>query len=297
MASAAIKLFETAIGFISDGSYEATIGYLCKISVEQLEQLDFTELVNSDMRSNKETVNWLLDIESGLSNELKEALFNAYAYRFNLKEKLQLMERTRFSDAELGTLMHKTRDGLSKVASKLGDFINPFQPSEVDALSNYETHEFNPHTNSPQLEIDDTMHGLDKPLFISNPPLLKGTAESAGHDLPSDEDVVIPAHKSITVDSGVRISIPSGYHVEVKARSGLRFRYGVTAFNGVIDSDYSGTIKVCMQNDSDEDYLVRKGDRIGQLVIYKDYSFSNCIVPTRVDDVTPIHAGFGSTGV
>lgn len=119
------------------------------------------------------------------------------------------------------------------------------------------------------------------------------TAWAAGWDVRAIRPVVIPANGSATVSTGVHTEFPADTVCFVKGRSGLAFKHGVVAFQGTIDSDYRGEIKVLLHNSGCTDFHVSEGDRVAQLVFL-------ALAPHDVDGVT-VHAvrgegGFGSTG-
>jgi len=94
------------------------------------------------------------------------------------------------------------------------------------------------------------------------------TPGSAGFDLCSAEEAVLPAHGFAAVNTGVAIELPEGTEAQVRPRSGLAARHGIGVLNspGTIDSDYRGQIRVVLFNASDQDYRISRGDRIAQLV-------------------------------
>jgi len=247
---------------VMQGDYSA-YDALNNLNSQQLEELDIDCIVNEDNRSNKEIINWLIDIRETYNQHVVDELRGRYFNRFNLYEKTRLCDNEKYSYEQLTTVQHKYRDR-----------DNNINMSALPSMS--------------EIHKDKST-----PIMISEPALARGTTGSAGHDLPSGEEKVIPANGTVSVDTGVVIYVPNGYHAEVKARSGLRFKHKVTAFNGVIDSDYRGTIKVNLVNESDTDFEVKKGDRIAQLVIYKNYQFDNSFIL----DQSGNHAGFGSTGM
>ena len=124
------------------------------------------------------------------------------------------------------------------------------------------------------------------------------TSGSSGADLRAcvDQPVVIAPGQRSAVSTGVRLEIPVGYEGQVRPRSGLAARHGVTILNapGTIDSDYRGEVKVIMVNLSDEPYTISPGDRIAQLVIAPVQQ-----VVYAAADLTESErgeGGFGSTG-
>lgn len=117
----------------------------------------------------------------------------------------------------------------------------------------------------------------------------------AGADVASMIDVVIPAHGAIKIPLGFGIELPDGYQAIVQPRSGLASR-GIIANIAPIDSGYTGEIHALMTNCTDEDFIVEKGDRIGQLVIIPiilaTYTYDENVFSHKRGN-----AGFGSTGV
>lgn len=95
------------------------------------------------------------------------------------------------------------------------------------------------------------------------------TAGAAGMDVVSAEDVVLGARQRHAVATGLRMAIPQGFEIQVRPRSGLALKHGITVPNspGTIDSDYRGELKVILINHGDEDFKVMRGDRIAQLVV------------------------------
>lgn len=125
-----------------------------------------------------------------------------------------------------------------------------------------------------------------------------GSAEAAGADVRSAIDICVPSGEARLVDTGIDCVIPSGYEIQVRPRSGLALKKGITVLNspGTIDSDYSGPLGVILYNTSNKDFQVNAGDRIAQLVVAPvikvNYSFTN-----TKRDTERSSAGFGSTGV
>ena len=97
------------------------------------------------------------------------------------------------------------------------------------------------------------------------------TDGASGMDLIANENVVIEPHAWALVGTGLYLEIPEGYEGQIRPRSSLALKYGLTVLNtpGTIDSDYRGEIKVILINHGNEAMLVRKGDRIAQLVFAK----------------------------
>lgn len=120
----------------------------------------------------------------------------------------------------------------------------------------------------------------------------------AGMDIRSVDDLVISVGKRALVKTGLVVNLPLGYEAQVRPRSGLALKQGVTVLNtpGTIDAGYRGEIGVILINLGENDFEVKKGDRIAQLVIAP--VTQPTIVETTDVDVTDRGAGgFGSTGV
>ena len=100
-----------------------------------------------------------------------------------------------------------------------------------------------------------------------------------------------------TIPTGIAVSIPEGFEVQVRPRSGLAFNHGIGIVNspGTIDADYRGEIKIGMINWGDKPYVIRRGDRIAQLVVQKIFRARFEIVDT-LDDTVRDDGGFGHTG-
>lgn len=127
------------------------------------------------------------------------------------------------------------------------------------------------------------------------------TADAAGMDLraavPVDEPMVLKPGGRAAVPTGLAIAIPSGFEGQVRPRSGLALKSGITQVNtpGTIDADYRGELKVILINLGEEDFTVRRGDRIGQLIIAPVIQARWAEVAT-LDETARGAGGFGSTG-
>ena len=127
------------------------------------------------------------------------------------------------------------------------------------------------------------------------------TAQAAGMDLraavPEDEPFVLRPGSRHPIPTGLAFALPPGFEGQVRPRSGLAARHGVTCLNtpGTIDADYRGEVKVILINLGEEDFVIRRGERIAQLVIAP-------VVQAAWAEVTSLEAtargagGFGSTG-
>jgi dUTP pyrophosphatase len=117
-----------------------------------------------------------------------------------------------------------------------------------------------------------------------------------GYDIYAVEDTIIPAHSTMTVPIGLDIGyIEKGYWIRIESRSGMFFRNGITAFQGVIDCSYRGKLGASLINNTDVSYQVKTGDRIAQLVVYKLLEPTISWAETK-DETTRGDKGFGSSG-
>ncbi|MCX8023026.1 MAG: dUTP diphosphatase [Syntrophorhabdaceae bacterium] len=126
------------------------------------------------------------------------------------------------------------------------------------------------------------------------------TTFASGMDLFAfiEEPVTIRPMERVLIPTGIRIGIPEGYEAEIRPRSGLAYRYGITVLNtpGTIDSDYRGEVKVLLINLGEEPYTVKKGDRIAQIIFKQTLSVEWSITENLPDTIRG-EGGFGSTGV
>lgn len=125
------------------------------------------------------------------------------------------------------------------------------------------------------------------------------TSGAAGIDVRANikEAVVLKSLDRALIPTGIKMSIPEGYEVQVRPRSGLALKYGITMLNspGTIDSDYRGEIKVIVVNLSKDDYTIEPQERIAQLVLNKVGQIDFEIVDS-LDETTRGEGGFGHTG-
>ncbi|NCD04586.1 MAG: dUTP diphosphatase [Spirochaetia bacterium] len=126
------------------------------------------------------------------------------------------------------------------------------------------------------------------------------TALSAGSDISaklSKPFVLKPGDYSL-IPTGLKIALPPGYEAQVRPRSGLAAKYGVTVLNspGTIDADYRGEVKVILINHGKNDFIINNGDRIAQFVIAPIVN-TTFIEVDELDDTDRGEGGFGSTGV
>ena len=125
------------------------------------------------------------------------------------------------------------------------------------------------------------------------------TAGAAGADVRAVEDAVLMNGERLLVRTGLGCDIPAGWELQVRPRSGLAFKNGITVLNapGTIDSDYTGELCVLLMNHSDRMFMINAGDRIAQIVVAPvtqgDFTWSAEASRTTGRDA----AGFGSSGV
>lgn len=121
---------------------------------------------------------------------------------------------------------------------------------------------------------------------------------AAGMDICAAESIVLRTSRRAAIATGFAFAIPEGYEIQVRPRSGLAYKNGLTVLNtpGTIDSDYRGEIKVILVNLGDEDFQITKGDRIAQIVA-APVQRANMQEVDDLDDTARGSGGFGSTGV
>jgi dUTP pyrophosphatase len=123
------------------------------------------------------------------------------------------------------------------------------------------------------------------------------TAGAAGMDVVAAEDVRLAPGARHAVATGFAVAIPEGYEIQVRPRSGLALKHGVTCLNtpGTVDSDYRGEVKVILANLGSESFDVKRGDRIAQLVP-AIVTRATLTETTSLDETARGTGGFGSTG-
>jgi dUTP pyrophosphatase len=126
------------------------------------------------------------------------------------------------------------------------------------------------------------------------------TPQSAGLDLRAnlEESITLKPLERRLIPTGLHIALPDGYEAQVRPRSGLAYKKGVTVLNapGTIDADYRGDIGVILINMSNENFVVENGERVAQLVIAK-YDQAEWNLVTELSETNRGEGGFGSTGV
>lgn len=125
------------------------------------------------------------------------------------------------------------------------------------------------------------------------------TQGSSGLDIRAavDSMLTISAGKVGLVPTNIRVEIPEGFEIQMRPRSGLAAKYGIGILNspGTIDSDYRGEIKVILFNFGNEDFIIKRGDRIAQMVITKIFR-ANFIESNALNESKRNDGGFGHTG-
>lgn len=125
------------------------------------------------------------------------------------------------------------------------------------------------------------------------------TEHSAGMDLRAnlDEPITLKPLQRALVPTGLYIALPEGHEAQIRPRSGLAFKHGISIVNspGTIDADYRGEIKVLLINLSDQDFVVEGGERIAQMVVAK-YERIQWIEAETLSETDRGSGGYGSTG-
>ena len=126
------------------------------------------------------------------------------------------------------------------------------------------------------------------------------TPQSAGMDLRANLDAPITLHpmERRLIPTGLHIALPEGYEAQVRPRSGLALKHGLTVLNtpGTIDADYRGEIGVVLINLSQEDFVINDGERIAQMVIAR-HEQGDFVVVEQLDETERGEGGYGHTGV
>jgi dUTP pyrophosphatase len=125
------------------------------------------------------------------------------------------------------------------------------------------------------------------------------TSGSSGLDVRAaiNEDIIIPPGELRLIPTNFSVEIPEGYEIQVRPRSGLAAKYGISLVNspGTIDSDYRGEIKIIMMNLGREEFKISRGDRIAQMVLSKVYK-AEFLLSEDLEESIRGNGGFGHTG-
>jgi dUTP pyrophosphatase len=146
-----------------------------------------------------------------------------------------------------------------------------------------------------RVEVRRLPHGEDLPL-----PAYQSTG-AAGLDLlaavPEQTPLILSPGKSAIVPTGLTIALPSGYEAQIRPRSGLAARHGVTVLNapGTVDADYRGEVSVLLINHGDAPFAIRRGERIAQMVI-APVAQAQLVAVDQLSTTDRGSGGYGSTG-
>ncbi|MEC8145701.1 MAG: dUTP diphosphatase [Pseudomonadota bacterium] len=149
-------------------------------------------------------------------------------------------------------------------------------------------------SDRPEIQVQRLPHfeGLSLPSYA--------TAGAAGMDVEAavEADIVLSPGARTAVPSGLAMAIPAGFEMQVRPRSGLALKHGVTVANapGTIDCDYRGEVKIMLVNHGEADFTITRGMRIAQLVV-APVSLARLAVADRLETTDRGDGGFGSTGV
>jgi dUTP pyrophosphatase len=127
----------------------------------------------------------------------------------------------------------------------------------------------------------------------------RSTPGAAGYDLFSTDSYVVLPGRRVVVSTGITVQLPPGTYGRIAPRSGLAVKHGLDTLAGVIDPDYTGEVKVVLQNtDLNQPFVIRPGYRIAQLILEKYETAEVVEVPGECTQLTDRGAGgFGSTGI
>lgn len=148
---------------------------------------------------------------------------------------------------------------------------------------------------TPSIPVVQLAHAEGLPLPAYETPLAAGMDLRAA--VPDDEPMTLKPMARAMVPTGLSFAVPAGFEAQVRPRSGLAAKAGITCLNtpGTIDADYRGEVKVILINLGEEDFVIRRGDRIAQLVI-APVAASTWRPVATLDETARGVGGFGSTG-
>jgi len=128
---------------------------------------------------------------------------------------------------------------------------------------------------------------------------VKNNPTDSGYDVSSDEDLVIRGGCRQLVHTGIKVQLPKGYELQVRPRSGLAIKHGITVLNtpGTVDEGYRNEIGVILINHSDKTFYIEQGDRIAQFVIAKTVDTESVEIFEFDEESDRGENGFGSSGV
>ena len=148
---------------------------------------------------------------------------------------------------------------------------------------------------TPTIPVVQLPHAAGLPLPAYETPLAAGMDLRAA--VPEDAPLILKPMARVMAPTGLAFAVPAGFEAQVRPRSGLAAKAGITCLNtpGTIDADYRGEVKVILINLGEEDFVIRRGDRIAQLVIAPVASAEWRVV-NSLDETARGAGGFGSTG-
>ena len=184
------------------------------------------------------------------------------------------------------------------------DYIRKKITDITDNSKNYSMEDFEKEFTTNKITIDNYKINLNFKNVSNNPDPEYATNGSSGFDLRANlsEPIVIKSGGRVIVPTGLYFEIPENFELQVRARSGLAIKHGITVLNGIgtIDSDYTGEIGVILINHGENDFIINHGDRIAQGV-FSSVINKNFIRLNKVTEITENNdrgsGGFGSTGV
>lgn len=149
-------------------------------------------------------------------------------------------------------------------------------------------------TNAPVVRIKRLANGADLELPSYETALAAGCDMRAAVDAP----LTLKSGERFMVPTGIAIALPPGWEAQIRPRSGLAAKHGITCLNspGTIDADYRGELKVILINHGADDFVINRGDRIGQMVIAPVWQ-AQFVEADTLDETERGAGGFGSTGV
>lgn len=188
---------------------------------------------------------------------------------------------------------------IEKMRAKLLEVVDPNNPYSQEDFDNEFSSIFSTIT------VDENYHKIKLRFsnISTNEDPQYATEGSSGFDLRANlgESVTIPMGKRAIIPTGLFFEIPENFEIQIRPRSGLAAKNGVTVLNtpGTIDADYRGEIKIILINFGDEDFVINHGDRIAQAVVASVTS-KNIINLIKVSEISTNtergNGGFGSTG-
>ena len=171
---------------------------------------------------------------------------------------------------------------------KLKEMLNDLGLN-IEELEN----EFENYNPKKELRYEKLSEDVDDPIY--NYP------SDSGFDLTSTEDIVVPANGRILVPTGLRFDIPDGTEIQVRPKSGLALKMGLTVLNtpGTVDSGYNGEVKVIVFNTTQNDITINKGMKVAQAVLCPviNGKWVDLVNVKSVEDKDRGENGFGSTGI